>query len=382
MEDDTGTISPTLFDGPSGTDQVSICNVNREILFRAHESLLRDLMTHNELVFTKEASVDVGEHLGKGGFCTVSKVTNGCAFKKWIETPKLHVIAEEMYVFTRLDHVHVIPCLGMNFHPTCIGTYFPIVQGLSLHSWIIQCNDKLKITKKRKESVTEEIAEKCSLIRRQSTCAIAYLHRQGVIHYDVSLGNILIHMKNKTVMAVLIDLQCSATGMSFGKWRHRQYTLSPPEAFEVEQRPIDLKRAEAYVYGIVMLCLSHLTCRPTYAHHLNRPDSGIFTLVELWGERRIKPIIKNISKANGIDKTRSSQFAAKLNRAIEIHQQGRSIFSTTLANQTLAELKETAVRLSRFDARERLLVSDLHDPDNCMSCKLMEQRDRRQHKRR
>ncbi|HEU5170107.1 MAG TPA: protein kinase [Gemmatimonadales bacterium] len=175
----------------------------------------------------------------------------------------------EIQFAARLQHPHIVPLLTAGAEGDLLYYVMPFIQGESL---------RVKLAREGELPVTEAVR-----ILREVVDALAYAHRNGVVHRDIKPDNILVADGHAVVTDFGVAKAVSAS--SGGSLTSLGVALGTPAYMAPEQAAADPHvdhRADIYAVGVLgyeMLCGRPPFVEPTpqalLAAHITRPPEPV-----------------------------------------------------------------------------------------------------------
>jgi len=199
-------------------------------------------------------SID-GPTLGEGSFAKVKLATHVPSRKrvavKIIDKTKMPenmkaYAATEPGVLCRLKHANVVKLMLTHETETEIFIYLQFMAGMDMHSYI-----------QEKHYLMEEEAR---MLFVQMLDAVAYIHKENIVHRDIKLENILISNKkvNGVRKTLLIDFGFAAV-VPHSDYKFTDYPGSvcyaAPEL--LAGKPYDGTKVDVYALGVTLYTMIH-----------------------------------------------------------------------------------------------------------------------------
>lgn len=305
------------------------------------------------------SDIRIGEQIGRGGFSTVHKAFwrgQACAAKV-VQTTDVRAIQKEVAILSKLDHPHVIRCIGFSVDDDTVAggparrcmILMELMDGDLRHIMNKRLAHKLFPARRRsKVPFTESEAVN---ILEQIASGMEYLHEQRVFHGDLKASNILVgpHMHVKITdfgVSMMVKRDPSKNSQEFVRTKHFRGVVGTsgyvaPEVVSSSSigtsrhvgtayysapevscwRPNDFYTVKADVYSFAMTCYEILSgCVPF--EDVRRGDvaglvsRGVRPVLPKLEDRRLVELIgqcwhRKPSKRPGFEEIRASLVAVQ-----------------------------------------------------------------------
>lgn len=197
-----------------------------------HPKVMLDLLAQHD-----RKDVDIGKKLGQGGFGEVhqAKINQEVVALKTFETKD----PREIIIHASLDHPNII-----EFHSVCNGAQWRLAMAYAAEGTLKQAIQQNQF---------QRFGDHAEAIAYQTADAIAYLHRNGILHLDIKTENIL--LQNGQVK--LADFGCAEFAEIAATVVTPKCTIrwTAPEALATEN-PIYTEKADVHSYGQVLYAIA------------------------------------------------------------------------------------------------------------------------------